>query len=102
MAKNGVVYTPIANGTFLAGITRHRVIGLLRGAGVQVEETVLTYPDFEQADELWSCGNYSKVSPITRIDSRAIPVGPLYKRARELYWQFAHSTETRTARSATG
>ena len=34
MAKDGVVYTPIANGTFLAGITRQRVIGLLRGAGI--------------------------------------------------------------------
>ena len=32
MAKDGVVYTPIANGTFLAGITRQRVIGLLRDA----------------------------------------------------------------------
>ena len=30
MAKQGVVYTPMANGTFLAGITRQRVIGLLR------------------------------------------------------------------------
>jgi len=102
MAKHGVVYTPIANGTFLAGITRHRVIGLLRSAGVQVEEAVLKYSDFEQADELWSCGNYSKVSPITRIDSRAVPVGPMYRRARELYWQFAHSADTRAARSATG
>ena len=27
MAKEGVVYTPIPNGTFLAGITRERVIG---------------------------------------------------------------------------
>ncbi|HZF16402.1 MAG TPA: branched-chain amino acid aminotransferase [Steroidobacteraceae bacterium] len=90
MAKGGVVYTPIANGTFLAGITRARVIGLLRDAGVRVEESVLTYSAFEQADEIWSCGNYSKVSPITRIDSRSLAVGPLFRKARELYWQFAH------------
>ncbi len=31
MAKDGVVYTPAPNGTFLNGITRQRVIGLLRG-----------------------------------------------------------------------
>ena len=30
MAKDGVVYTPVANGTFLNGITRQRVIALLR------------------------------------------------------------------------
>jgi branched-chain amino acid aminotransferase len=90
MAKGGVVYTPIANGTFLAGITRARVIGLLRHAGVQVEEAVLKYSDFETADELWSCGNYSKVAPITRIDTRTLAMGPLYRKARELYWQFAH------------
>ena len=34
MAKDGVVYTPAPNGTFLNGITRQRIIGLLRDAGV--------------------------------------------------------------------
>ena len=41
MAKDGIVFTPIANGTFLNGITRQRVIGLLRAEGVEVRETVL-------------------------------------------------------------
>lgn len=90
MAKDGVVYTPVANGTFLAGITRARVIGLLRGAGVRVEEKSLVYSDFEMADELFNCGNYAKVAPITRIDARALAIGPLFRKARELYWQFAH------------
>jgi branched-chain amino acid aminotransferase len=91
MTREGVVYTPIANGTFLNGITRQRVIGLLTGAGVEVREAVLTYRDFEQADEIWSCGNYAKVAPVTRIDARSLQPGPLYRKARELYWQFAHS-----------
>jgi len=91
MAKDRVVYTPIANGTFLNGITRQRLIGLLRDAGVDVREAVLRYQDFEQADEIWSCGNYAKVAPITRIDGRALAAGPFYRKARELYWAFAHS-----------
>jgi branched-chain amino acid aminotransferase len=91
MAKDGVVYTPIANGTFLAGITRKRVIGLLRGAGVTVMETVLRYSDLLSADELFSTGNASKVLPVTRIDDRSLQPGPLYRKARELYWDFAHS-----------
>jgi branched-chain amino acid aminotransferase len=90
MAKDGIVYTPVANGTFLNGITRQRVIRLLREASVDVRETVLTYQDFEKADEIWSCGNFAKVAPITRIDARTLPPGPLYRKARELYWAFAH------------
>src|SRR3569832_284497 len=59
-AKDGVVFTPIPNGTFLAGITRKRVIGLLREAGISVVETVLRYADLVSADELFSTGNASK------------------------------------------
>ena len=91
MAKDGVVFTPVLNGTFLAGITRQRVIGLLRGVGVTVLEKTLTYRDFKEADEIFSTGNYSKVVPVTRIDDRTLPFGPLYAKARELYWAFAHS-----------
>jgi branched-chain amino acid aminotransferase len=91
MAKDGVVYTPVANGTFLAGITRQRVIGLLRQSGVTVVEKTLTYADFETADEIFATGNYSKVVPVTRISNRTLPFGPLYTKARELYWAFAHS-----------
>jgi len=90
MAKDGVVYTPTPNGTFLNGITRQRVIKLLRHSGVTVAETTLKYSDFVGADEIFSSGNFSKVSPITRIDSRSIKPGPLYQKTRELYWAFAH------------
>jgi branched-chain amino acid aminotransferase len=90
MAKDGVVYTPAPNGTFLDGITRQRVIGLLRGAGVTVVETVLKYEDFLSADEIFSSGNFGKVAPVIRIDDRSLQPGPFYARARKLYWEFAH------------
>jgi len=93
MAKDGAVFTPIPNGTFLAGITRRRVIGLLREAGVPVTETVMRYADFESADEIFSTGNASKVLPVTRIGERSLQPGPFYRTARELYWAFAHSSE---------
>jgi branched-chain amino acid aminotransferase len=91
LAKDGVVKTPAPNGTFLNGITRQRTIGLLRQAGVPVEETTLSYGDFEQADEIFSTGNYSKVMPIYRIDDRELQPGPMFRKARELYMDFAHS-----------
>jgi branched-chain amino acid aminotransferase len=91
-AKDGVVFTPATNGTFLAGITRARVIALLREAGVTVVETTLRYGDFQGADEIFSTGNYTKVSPITRIADRHLQPGPFYRKARELYWEYAHAT----------
>jgi branched-chain amino acid aminotransferase len=91
IGKDGVVQTAAPNGTFLNGITRQRVIKLLRDAGVTVIETTLIYADVENADEIFSSGNYSKVMPINRIDQRSLQPGPLYRKARELYWEFAHS-----------
>jgi len=91
MGKDGVVFTPIPNGTFLAGITRMRTIALLRAAGVTVIEKVLRYADFENADEIFATGNASKVLPINRIGERSLQPGPLYRKARELYWAYAHS-----------
>jgi branched-chain amino acid aminotransferase len=90
MAKDGVVYTPMPNGAFLNGITRQRLIGLLRADGISVVETVLRYSDFESADEIFASGNASKALPITRIGDRALQPGPLYRKARELYWAYAH------------
>ena len=91
IGKDGVVFTPAPNGTFLNGITRQRVIKLLREAGVNVVETTLQYSDLQNADEIFSSGNYSKVMPVNRIDERSLQPGPLYRKARELYWAFAHS-----------
>ena len=88
--KDGVVHTPAPNGTFLNGITRQRVIGLLRAAGVTVIESTLKFHDLETADEIFSTGNYSKVVPVIRIDDRSLQPGPLYRKARALYWEFAH------------
>jgi branched-chain amino acid aminotransferase len=92
IAKNGVVKTPVANGAFLNGVTRRRVIALLTNAGVPVVEATLSYADLEQADEIFVAGNFGKVTPVSRIDARTLPLGPLYAKARALYWEFAHSS----------
>ncbi|MGI9353967.1 MAG: branched-chain amino acid aminotransferase [Rhizobiaceae bacterium] len=91
MVRNGVVYTPAANGTFLSGITRRRVILLMRESGHDVREETLQVNHFREADELFATGNFSKVTPINRIEDRDLQPGPVAKKARELYWQFAHS-----------
>jgi branched-chain amino acid aminotransferase len=90
VAKHGEVHTPVPNGTFLNGITRQRVIALLRRSGVVVYERCVPWRELFDADEAFSSGNYGKVMPITRVEARHLQPGPLYSRARELYWAFAH------------
>jgi branched-chain amino acid aminotransferase len=86
---DGVVQTPAANGTFLNGITRQRVITLLRDAGVEVVERAVDFADLLSASEVFATGNYGKVLPCTRLEDRTLPIGPVYRQARELYFAFA-------------
>ncbi len=91
MVRDGEVLTPIPNGTFLAGITRARHIANLAADGTKVNETVLTFDDFRQADEVFMSGNLMKVTPVTEFDGTHYQVGPVTRRVRELYWDWAHS-----------
>jgi len=92
IAKDGVAHTPAPNGTFLNGVTRQRVAALFRAAGIEVEERTITWDEVMAADEVFTTGNLSKVMPITRVEDRELQPGPLFRRARELYWEFAHDT----------
>ena len=92
IARDGVVQTPVPNGTFLAGITRARHMTNLRAAGIEVQETVLTYEDVEAADEVFLSGNMHKVTPVTAFDEVSYQVGPITRKVREMYWDWALST----------
>jgi len=89
MVKDGEVFTPIANGTFLAGITRARHIANLTADGVKVHETVLSFDDFRDADEVFLSGNMTKVTPVIEFDGTNYHHGPMTKRVRDLYWDWA-------------
>jgi len=91
MGKGGEVFTPMPNGTFLDGITRQRIISLLRAAGVTVHEGTLRVRDFRDAEEIFSTGNISKVVPVIGFDGSALQFGPLARKARALYWDWAHA-----------
>lgn len=91
MTRDGEVFTPTPNGTFLAGITRARHIKNLREDGVNVHETVLSFDDFRAADEVFMSGNMMKVTPVTEFDGTHYQQGPITKRVREMYWDWAIS-----------
>ena len=91
LVKDGEVITPIPNGTFLAGITRARHIANLRADGYTVTERVVTFAEAEAADEMFLSGNMNKVTPVTGFEDTSYQVGPVTRRARELYWDWAAS-----------
>ncbi len=88
IVRDGVVLTPELNGTFLNGITRQRVMQLLRDDGLEVREASLTPQDVLDADEVFSTGNYGKVLHCNRIDDRHYARGPIETRAHELYMAY--------------
>src|SRR5690606_4150979 len=77
IVKDGHVFTPAANGTFLSGITRARTMALLGDYGFRTTEKALTVRDFLEADEIFSTGNHSKIVPVTRIEERELQAGPV-------------------------
>ena len=95
MVKDGEVFTPIPNGTFLAGITRARHMSNMAQDGIKVHETVLSFDDFHAADEVFLSGNMMKVTPVKAFDDTTYGVGdnqnPITRRVREMYWDWAAS-----------
>lgn len=89
--KDGQIFTPAANGSFLAGITRARIMQLLSDDGHHVIEKATSVAELMDADEIFSTGNHSKVVPIIKIEDRELQAGPIAKKARDLYWAWAKS-----------
>ena len=92
MVRDGTVFTPLPNGTFLAGITRARHISNMRSDGMEVVETVLGFDDFDAADEVFLSGNMMKVTPVTGFEDTSYQIGPVTRRVRDMYWDWAAST----------
>jgi len=95
MVKDGEVFTPIPNGTFLAGITRERHMINMNADGLKIHETVLSFDDFHDADEVFLSGNMMKVTPVAAFDDTTYEIGananPVTRRVREMYWDWAAS-----------
>lgn len=91
LVKDGAVFTPAPNGTFLAGLTRARHIANMRDTGMEVHEVMLSFEDFHDADEVFVTGNMTKITPVTAFDETTYQIGPVTRRIREMYWDWAHS-----------
>jgi branched-chain amino acid aminotransferase len=89
LIKDGVAFTPVPNGTFLAGITRARHIANLRADGVEVQETVLSFEDAHAADEIFLSGNFAKVTAVKEFDGTIFRSRAMTDRVRRLYLDWA-------------
>jgi branched-chain amino acid aminotransferase len=86
--KDGVALTPPDEVGLLPGITRWRLFELARGAGIEARQAVLTADDLRAADELFITSSIRHVLPITRLDDRSLPIGPVTRRLAALYDEF--------------
>jgi len=69
--------TPAANGSFLNGVTRQRVLKLLREDGKDAREATLSFQDFDEADEIFVIGNFGKaeLSMISYVEKNSAKCG---------------------------
>ncbi|HET6613305.1 MAG TPA: aminotransferase class IV [Kofleriaceae bacterium] len=88
VVRDGQVTTPALEVGLLAGITRGRVIELLRTAGIAVTEGVLSPAEVRLADEVFITSSIRSVMPVAHIDDQALPApipGPITREAMALY-----------------
>ena len=89
IVKDDRIITPEWNKTFLNGITKQRVISLLKEEGIDVTETKVTVNDLFSAKEVFSTGNFGKVLPVTKVDKTLYEIGVFCKKAISLYQKYA-------------
>jgi len=84
----GRVATPPTAVGLLPGITRWRLLGLARAAGIAVDEVELTADQLRTADEVWLTSSVRGVLPVSKVDDRVIAIGSTARRMMALYDQY--------------
>jgi branched-chain amino acid aminotransferase len=75
IVKDGVALTPPIDAGLLPGITRAFLFEVGRDVGVEVREAVLRDADLLGADEAFLTSTTREVTPIVKVDDRAIGAG---------------------------
>ena len=88
LVKDGALYTPEIDGTFLQGITRDSVIRLAEDLGIAVHETRVPRESLYTADETFFVGTASEVTPVCAVDHWQVGDGrrgPITARIQERF-----------------
>jgi len=75
LVKDGVFKTPVADQSILNGITRQKIIDILKQRDIPVVETRLTMDDIEVADEMMITSTTQEAVPVVMVNHRAIGTG---------------------------
>ena len=73
LVRDGILITPMIDGTSLSGITRHSVLHIARSMGIEVREQLVPREMLYACEEMFFTGTASEVTPIRSVDH--IPVG---------------------------
>jgi branched-chain amino acid aminotransferase len=88
LIRDGVLITPILDGTSLSGITRNAVLQMARDLGIETREDIVPREALYLADELFFTGTATEVMPIRSVDKIAIgggKAGPMTLRIRQRF-----------------
>ena len=86
--KDGVVYTHPATNLILNGITRRVVLKLCKEMSIPVEEKTFTSEEAMKMDEFFMTSTTAEVTPVVKIDGKAIgsgSPGPITKKLQEAF-----------------
>ncbi len=90
IVKNGTLITPAPGDNILLGITRDSVITLAKQElGMETVERQLDRSELYQADEVFLTGTAAHLTPVSKIDHRAIAdgkIGQVTQRLQALYF----------------
>jgi branched-chain amino acid aminotransferase len=82
--KDGEVHTPLAD-TFLNGLTRQTVIGMLKDRQIKVHERHIDPGEMEEMQQCWLTGSAAEVTPVGSIGDYNFEVGALTREIAEGY-----------------
>jgi D-alanine transaminase len=88
LVKKGVFLTPPADRSILNGITRQKILSLMKEHGLQVQEKELSLQDLETADEAMITSSIQEAIPIVEVNGKMIGSGvpgPFFKKILALY-----------------
>lgn len=88
VVMRGVVRTPPESNYILSGITREVTLELCRQEGIACAEVGVLDTDLARADEAFITGTSDEITPVVRIDGRAVgdgTPGPITRRLAEAF-----------------
>lgn len=86
IVKGGVVFTPPPTAGILNGITRKRIMKLIRDLGIELIERDITPFELITADEVFLTGTGAEILPVTKVNGIEIgdgKPGPITKKIME-------------------